>query len=122
MTQNAMLAYQGNKIQTARPEELTLMLYDGAIKFCNVAIMAIEKADIEKANLNIIKAEKIITELRSTLNMKYDVAKDFEILYEYLYRRMVEANIKKDIPILEEVLEHLRMLRDTWKDVIKLNR
>lgn len=112
-------AYQNNKIMTASPAELTLMLYDGAIKFCNIAIMGIEEKNIEKANNNIIKVERIIEEFQSTLNFKYPVAKDFDEVYRYLHRRLTEANLKKDKEILEEVLKHLRTMRDTWKEVMK---
>lgn len=119
---NVAAAYQNNKIMTATPTDLTLMLYDGAIKFCNIAIVAIEGKDVQKANDNIIKAEKIITEFRSTLDFKYPVANDFENVYRYLFDRLVEANIKKDMKILEEVIEHLRVMRDAWKEVIRLNK
>lgn len=114
--------YQNSKVVTATPAELTLMLYEGAIKFCNIAIMGIEQNDIPKAHNNISRAEAIIEEFRSTLNFKYPVSKDFEAVYDYIYRRLVEANIKKDKEILEEVLVHLRTLRDTWKEVMKLNK
>lgn len=113
--------YNNSKILTASPAELTLMLYEGAIKFCNIAVVAIEKKDIQKAHINIVKAEKIIEHLRITLDMKYPVAQDFERIYEYLDRRLVMANMKKDIEILEEVLTHLRSVRDTWKEVMRLN-
>lgn len=119
---NAAAAYQNNKIKTASPAELTLMLYEGAIKFCNIAITSIEEQDVSKANLNIIKAEKIIIELRSTLNFKYPVAKEFDNVYDYVYGRLITANIRKDKDILEEVLEHLRGMRDTWKEVVKLSK
>lgn len=119
---NVASSYQMSKIQTATPAELTLMLYEGAIKFCNIAISAIENKDILKANENIIKSENIIIELRSTLDFKYQVANDFDIVYDYVYRRMVEANIKKDKEILDEVLRHLRGMRDTWKEVILKNK
>lgn len=119
---NAAAAYQNNKINTATPADLTLMLYDGAIKFCNIAILALENNDIQKASTNIIKAEKIVTEFRSTLNFKYPVAKDFDNVYDYIYRRLVEANIKKDKDILEEVIKHLREMRDTWKEVIRISK
>lgn len=114
--------YSNNKIMTASPSELTLMLYDGAIKFCNIAIMGVEQKDIGKAHSNIIKTEKIIRYLRETLDMKYPVAQDFENIYVYLDRRLVEANLKKDKDILEEVCGHLRSVRDTWKEVMRLNR
>mgnify|MGYP000902051334 FL=1 len=119
MAINAAAAYQNNKIKTASPAELTLMLYDGAIKFCNIAKEAIDENDINKANNNIIKAEKIISYLRSTLDFKYSVAQDFNNVYSYLYDRLIQANLRKDKDILDEVLKHLREMRDTWKTVMK---
>ena len=112
-------AYANNKVMTASPAELTLMLYDGAIKFCNIAIRAIEEGDVEKAHNNIVKVENIIDEFRATLNHKYVVAEDFENVYVYLRERLSLANMKKDKVILEEVLKHLRTMRDTWKEVMK---
>ena len=96
MAMNTAQLYQGNRVNTASPAELTLMLYDGAIKFCNIAIGALEKDDKQKANTNLIKAQKIIVEFRRTLDFKYPVAQQFDIVYDYIYRRLVEANIKKD--------------------------
>ena len=119
---NRYAAYQNSKIMTASPAELTLMLYDGAIKFCNIAIAAIEKKDIEKAHNNIIKVERIINEFQATLDHKYPVAKDFDNVYNYLKRRLLEANMKKDAEIMEEVLKHLRTMRDTWKEVMNINQ
>ena len=112
-------AYANIKIMTATPAELTLMLYEGAIKFCNIAMDAIEKKDISKAHNNIVKVENIIEEFRASLDHKYPVAEDFENVYAYLSKRLVEANIQKDREILEEVLEHLRTMRDTWKEVMR---
>ena len=112
-------AYGNNRILTASPAELTLMLYEGAIKFCNIAIVAIEKNDVEKAHNNIIKVENIITEFQATLDHKFAVADDFENVYQYLRQRLLQANLKKDKEILEEVLGHLRTMRDTWKEVMK---
>ena len=123
MVQNkAFAAYNNSKIMTASPAELTLMLYDGAIKFANIAIVAIEKHDIEKAHNNIMKTERIIIEFQSTLDHKYPVWEDFDRVYEYLARRLVQANIKKDKEIMEEILEHLHSMRDTWKEVMRINR
>lgn len=117
---NGYAQYANSKIATASPAELTLMLYEGAIKFCNIAITAIDEKDIPKANTNIIKAERIIEEFRATLDFKYPVAKDFDEVYKYVYARLVEANITKDKEILEECLTHLRTMRDTWKEVMRL--
>ena len=115
-------AYANNKIMTASPAELTLMLYEGAIKFANLAIAGIEEKDIQKAHTNIIKVERIIEEFQATLNHKYPVAKDFDNVYNYLLIRLKEANVKKDKEIMEEVLKHLRTMRDTWKEVMRTGR
>ncbi|MCI9429025.1 MAG: flagellar export chaperone FliS [Lachnospiraceae bacterium] len=119
---DAYAAYNRNKVLTASPAELTLMLYEGAIKFCNIAIVGIENKDIEKAHTNIIKTEKIIEEFLRSLDEKYPVYKEFENVYVYLMRRLREANAYKDKEILEEVLTHLRSMRDTWKDVMNQSR
>jgi len=119
---NAYAQYNNSKILTATPAELTLMLYEGAIKFCNIAETAIEQKNIQKAHVNIIKTQKIVEYLRQTLDMKYPVAKDFENIYVYLESRLVQANMKKDKEILEECLGHLRSVRDTWKEVMRINR
>ena len=119
---NAYAQYNNSKILTASPAELTLMLYEGAIKFCNIAITAVEQKDIQKAHTNIVKTERIIDHFRKTLDMKYPVAQDFERVYVYLDQRLLEANMKKDKEILKEVLEHLRSMRDTWKEVMRINR
>ena len=115
-------AYANNKIMTASPAELTLMLYEGAIKFANLAIAGIEEKDIQKAHTNIMKVERIIEEFQATLNHKYPVAKDFDNVYNYLLIRLKEENVKKDKEIMEEVLKHLRTMRDTWKEVMRTGR
>lgn len=116
---NAYEQYNNSKIMTASKPELTLMLYEGAIKFCNIAIMGIEQNNIQKAHTNIVKVQRIIAEFRATLDHQYPVAEDFDRVYEYLERRLIEANVKKDAEILEEVNTHLRSMRDTWKEVMK---
>lgn len=119
---NAYAQYNNSKVLTATPAELTLMLYEGAIKFCNVAEVAIEQQNIQKAHDNIIKTQRIIDYLRQTLDMKYQVAQDFERIYEYISERLIEANVKKDKEILEEVNAHLHSIRETWKEVMRINR
>ena len=119
---NPFAEYTNNKIMTASPAEITLMLYEGAIKFCNIAIIAIENGEIEKAHVNIKKTQRIIEEFRNTLDHQYKVAEDFDRIYVYLLRRLFEANVKKDKEILEEVNMHLRSVRDTWKEVMRRNR
>ena len=121
MTGNPYAQYNQSKILTASPAELTLMLYEGAIKFCNIAIMGIEQGDVTKAHNNIMKVQKIIEEFQITLNFKYEIANDFNNVYNYLMRRLREANMTKDKEILKEVDEHLHTMRDTWKEVMRLN-
>ena len=122
MAANPYAQYQRSKILTASPAELTLMLYEGAIKFGNIAIDAIEAKEVEKAHEHIIKVQRIIQEFRSTLNMKYPVAQDFENVYSYLASRLIEANVKKDAEIMREVVEHLRTMRETWIEVMRKNK
>lgn len=119
---SAYAQYNNSKILTASPAELTLMLYEGAIKFGNMAIMAIDEKNVEKAHINIVKAQKIIDHFRITLDMNYPVAQDFERVYSYLAERLVQADVHKDKEIMEEVCTHLRSMRDTWKEVMRINR
>lgn len=119
--QKAYAQYKNNKIMSASGPELTLMLYDGSIKFLNVADFAIEKGDIQKAHENIVKTERIIEYLRNTLDMKYPVAQDFENMYSYISRRLVEANISKDRDIVTELNGHMHAIRDNWVEVMKAN-
>lgn len=119
---SAYAQYNNSKILTASPAELTLMLYEGAIKFGNMAIMAIDEKNVEKAHINIVKAQKIIDHFRITLDMNYPVAQDFERVYAYLADRLVQADVHKDKEIIEEVCTHLRSMRDTWKEVMRINR
>ena len=114
----AYAEYNRNKVLTASPAELTLILYEGAIKFCNIAIIGLEQNDIEKTHNNIVKVENIIEEFQATLNHKYPVAEDFDKIYRYIYDLLIEANIKKDKELLERALDELRGMRDTWKEVM----
>lgn len=119
---NPYQSYLENSIQTATPGELTLMLYNGCLKFLKLAKKAIEENDIEQKNVNLQKAQKILYELMSTLKMDIDLSKNMYAMYEYMNRRLIEANIKNDISILNEVEEYVTEFRDTWKEVIQINR
>lgn len=120
MTTNKQDIYMANTVMQASKEELTLMLYNGAIKFCNKAIMAINDSNMNDAHINIVKVENIISEFQITLNPDYEVSKNLAIMYDYFQSRLVEANIKKDIAILEEVNQFLREFRDTWKEAMNI--
>jgi flagellar secretion chaperone FliS len=116
---NPYEVYQKNQVSTAKPEELTLMLYNGGIKFLQQSKMAIESKDLEKANSLIMKTQDIITELMVTLNMDYEISTSLLSLYEYMKERLIEANMKKDIELLDEVIEMLQELRTTWQQAMK---
>jgi flagellar protein FliS len=116
---NPYEVYQRNQVTMAKPEELTLMLYNGSVKFLQLAKLAIEKKEWEKAHSFIMRTEDIINELIVTLNMDYDISKSLAALYDYMKRRLVEANIKKDIIILEEVEQMLMELKTTWSQAMK---
>ena len=117
---NAASLYQGAAINTASPAELTLMLYNGAIKFCNLALIGIEEQDIMKAHNNLMKAQRIIRELQGTLNFKYEVSKDFDLIYTRILNNLLAANVKKDVDKLNEALEDIRGIRDVWTQVMKV--
>lgn len=119
MTNNVYQQYQQNSIMTASPEELTLMLYNGAIKFVNLAKHHIENKDIEKANEAIIRAQDIINELNDTLDMSYDISNNLRSLYTFIIDKLIDANIRKDTSYLDEILPILEELRDTWKEAMK---
>ncbi|WP_242845471.1 flagellar export chaperone FliS [Butyrivibrio sp. WCE2006] len=117
-----MNQYQNTRIQQAKPEELTLMLYEGAIKFCNIAIMGLENNDERKFTTYLLKVENIIDYLNNTLDMKYPVAKDFENVYNYLMKRLVEADLHREesMEIMNEVNKHIHTMRDTWVEACKI--
>lgn len=117
---NAYHQYKENSVFTASPEELTLMLYNGLIKFIMQARNAIDERSIEKTNSGIIRAEEIIIEFRATLDMKHGISHELDLIYEYIYTRLIDANIKKDKVILDEVLDLAKDLRDTWAQAMKL--
>ena len=117
---NPYAQYANNKVTTASPAELTLMLYEGAIKFCNLAKKDMEQGEYGNAIGNVQKARNIIVELQSTLNFKYPVAKEFDLIYTYIFNLMVEVTTKQNQEALDEILVQLRELRDVWKQVMKL--
>ncbi|WP_127762684.1 flagellar export chaperone FliS [Peribacillus asahii] len=119
---NPYQSYQQNAVNTASPGELTLMLYNGCLKFIILAKKAIGDGNVEVKNTNLIKAQNIIHELMVTLNMDVNVSKQLMVMYDYLHRQLVEANIKSDLAILEEVEGFVTEFRDTWKEAIQLNR
>ncbi|AFS77337.1 flagellar protein FliS [Gottschalkia acidurici 9a] len=111
--------YKQNSVTTASPEELTLMLYNGAIKFVNIAKIEMEAKNIERTNEAIVRSQDIIRELNGSLNMNYPISENLRTLYTFILEKLIDANIQKDIKIIEEILPIIEEMRDTWKLVIE---
>ncbi|MDI6601797.1 MAG: flagellar export chaperone FliS [Thermoanaerobacteraceae bacterium] len=111
--------YMNNTVLTSTPEELILMLYDGCIKFINRAIMSIDDKNWTEANSNILRAEDIITELRVSLDMRYEISRNLDSLYEFFMDVLVQANISKDKEKLMQILPLIKDLRGTWAEAEK---
>jgi flagellar protein FliS len=120
VTNKAYDQYKQNSVFTASPEELTLMLFNGLVKFIMQAQKAIEERDLQKAHDSIIRSEDIIQEFQASLDMRYELSHSWMLLYDYMYRRLIDANIAKDTKILEEVLGFAKDLRDTWAQAMKI--
>ena len=122
MINNAAEAYKRQQIMTATPEALTLMLYNGCLKFMNEGKDAIEAKQWEQANISLQKAQNIISEFRITLNMDYDISKQLMPLYNYTYDRLVEGNMKSDTKLVQEAIDIIKELRDAWAQAMKKAR
>lgn len=118
----AFNAYKQNSVTTASPGELTLMLYNGCLKFLTKAKDAIEAKDVQEKNTNIQKAQAIINELMVTLKQDQPITQQMLPLYDFMNRRLIEANIKNDTAMIDEVIELTTEFRDTWKQVIQITR
>jgi flagellar protein FliS len=106
--------YLETAVQTAAPGTLLIMLFDGAIRFCRTAAEAIKVSDVQEANRCIIRVQDIILEFVVSLDKSAPVADGLVQLYDYMYRRLIEANVKKDLAVLEEVTGLLVELKETW--------
>lgn len=117
---NPYQQYQQNSVMSADRGELTLMLYNGAVKFIKQGMKFTEEKNIEEAHNSIVRAQEIISHLNGTLNMEYELSQNLTMLYDYMNRRLMEANVKKDKQVLEEVLGLVEDLRGTWMQALKL--
>lgn len=118
MTNAALNRYKQNSVTTATPEELTLMLYEGAIRFMNIAKYSIENKNLERAHSSLMRAQDIIMELNYSLDMNYEISKEYRMLYDFVISNLVDANISKDIKFIEDAATIVSELRDTWKEVM----
>ncbi|WP_153732363.1 flagellar export chaperone FliS [Sporosarcina obsidiansis] len=119
---NPYAAYQNNSVTTSTPGELTLMLYNGCLKFIQQGKKALEQGKLEEKNIAIQKAQAIVTELMLTLDTSYPVAKNMLVLYEFVNSRLIDGNIKNDPALFDEAAGIITEFRDTWKQVIQVNR
>ncbi len=116
---NATNHYLQNAVFTAAPEDLTFMLYNGAIKFINQAIAHIEEKNIEKSHQALIKAQNIFYELSSSLDMKYELSENLKSIYTYIIEGLGEANMGKSVEKLREIIPYIVELKDTWSQAMK---
>lgn len=122
MVNNPYNQYMKSSIMTAPPEELILMLYNGAMKFLKRAMIHLEDNNLEGCHRAVIRAQDIVMEFMSKVDTNYEVGKNLFSLYEYMYRRLIEANIRKDIEIIEEVYDMFKELKETWEEATQIAR
>lgn len=111
--------YRTQQIMTASPEELTLMLYNGAIRFTSESIQSLEAGNLEKSHTANLRAQNIVREFMATLDMRYDIAKNLLALYDYIEYCLIQGNIQKDKTQLLQARSMLQELRDTWAEAMK---
>lgn len=112
---NAYQVYQQNSVMLASPEKLVLMLYDGLLRFIRLGKKSLEERDFESANDCIVRAQEIVSELNVSLNMDYEISHSLRSLYNFMYQKLIEANIKKDISIIEQVEHLVSGLKEAWE-------
>ena len=119
---NAAEAYRRQQVLNAPPEQLTLMLYNGCLRFIEEGTQTLKEKNYEAANNSLQKAQRIISEFRLTLNMDYEISHQLLPLYNYVYDRLVEGNIRSDTSQLDEAKEIITELRDAWVEAMKKAR
>ena len=122
MINNAAEAYKRQQVMTATPEALTLMLYNGALRFMKEGLDAMEAKKWEQCNTSLQQAPKIISEFQATLKMEYDISKQLMPLYDYVYNSLVEANMRSKPEKVTECIDIIRELRDAWAEAMKIAR
>ncbi|MDO0821820.1 flagellar export chaperone FliS [Desulfosporosinus nitroreducens] len=112
-------AYKNQQIMTSSPEQLTLLLYNGAIRFLTESILAMEQGNIEKSHYANIRVQDIIREFIRTLDMNYELSINWAYLYEYCEHCLIQGNINKDVEMLNQAKSILLELRDAWAEAMK---
>ena len=121
MTQNRANPYLKTKILTATAEELRLMLYDGAVRFCRQGQEALEREDREASFESLMRAQKIVLELSTSLNHQVapELCEKLSALYTYIYKLLVDANVDRDSAKVAQAIELLNYERETWQMLMK---
>lgn len=123
-TANAYNTYKTNSINYASKDQLLLMLVDGAVRFAKIAKGAMEDRDVKKAHENIVKAENIFYELMASLDVSKagNWGQSLMSVYDFIVRRLTDANIKKDAAIMDEVIPLIENIKDTWEQAYKISK
>lgn len=117
---NGLKEYQEANLETASQGKLLLMLYDGGIRFLVQAQSAMEARNFTEAHKHLLKAEDVLTELMASLRLEVgEIAQNLYRLYEYMNWRLIQANLKRDVGMVNEVIGHLRSLREAWVEAIR---
>jgi flagellar protein FliS len=119
---NMAKAYRTQQIMTASPEQLTLLLYNGALRFVDESIQALETRDYPRSHERNLRAQDIVREFMVTLDMKLEISRKWLPLYDYIQYRLIQGNLKKDKEQLAEARNMLQEMRDTWVEVMKKAR
>jgi len=119
---NSANAYKNQQIMTASPEELTLLLYNGALRFVTESIITMEQGDMQQSHNANLRAQDIVREFMYTLDMKYEISKTWLPLYEYIAHCLIQGNIKKDKEQLLQAKSVLAELREAWIGAMKQTR
>ena len=120
MTNSQMAnAYKNQQVMTSSPEQLTLLLYNGALRFLTESILAMEQGDIQKSHNANRRVQDIVREFVLTLDMSYELSKSWAQLYEYTQYCLIQGNIKKDVKQLHQAKEMLEDMREAWVGAMK---
>ncbi len=124
MAQHAGNEYLRNAVMTASPEQLHLMLYDGAIRFARQARQALADRDFESSCESLLRAQQIVLEMESGLRPEVNASLCEQVgaLYRFVYSRLIDANMKRDVKAVEEALRILEHQRETWRLLIEKTR
>jgi flagellar protein FliS len=110
----AYAKYMATSVQTASPERLLIMLYEGLLKSLRISISALEQKDLATAHRELTRSQDIVRELQSSLRMEFEISHALSALYDYFYRRLVDANVRKDPQPVVEILPRVEELHEAW--------